>query len=391
MPGSADPGMAAEACPAGAGARGAVDSIFPMLRAGLIGFPSSGKTSLFQLLTSIKDATPRGGKADANVGVARVPDDRLDEMTALFNPRKRVPATVEFADIAGAGGAKAGAQALLDVAPFRNADALLHVVRMFRDPSVPHPAGSVDAARDVRAMEDEVILADLGVVERRLERLEREIKKTNTPELRKEQEILQRCREALEAGRPLRALELAADDAKRLHGFQFLSAKPLLIVLNLDEADLANAQDAVKLAGIEDFLTGAATRAVPICAKIELEIAELDDADRAAFMADLGLHESGLDRVIRASYDLLGYISFFTVGEDECRAWSIPRDTPAVLAAGEIHSDISRGFIRAEVVRYEHLLARRTLAACRDHGELRLEGKEYIVLDGDVINFRHAT
>jgi GTP-binding protein YchF len=363
-----------------------------MLRAGLIGFPSSGKTSLFQLLTSIKDAPPRGGKSDANVGVARVPDDRLDELTALFNPRKRVPATVEFADIAGAaGGAKAGAQALLDVAPFRNADALLHVVRMFRDPSVPHPAGSVDAARDVRAMEDEVILADLGVVERRLERLERDIKKTSTPELRKEQEILQRCREALEAGKPLRALELAADDMKRLRGFQFLSAKPLLIVLNLDEADLAHAQDAVRLAGIEDFLTGAATKAVPICAKIELEIAELDDADRAAFMADLGLRESGLDRVIRASYDLLGYISFFTVGEDECRAWSIPRDTSAVLAAGEIHSDISRGFIRAEVVRYEHLLARRTLAACRDHGELRLEGKEYIVLDADVINFRHAT
>ena len=151
-----------------------------MLRAGLIGFPSSGKTSLFQLLTSIKDAPPRGGKSDANVGVARVPDDRLDQLTALFNPRKRVPATVEFADIAGAAGAKAGAQALLDVAPFRNADALLHVVRMFRDPSVPHPAGSVDAARDVRAMEDEVILADLGVVERRLERLERDIKKTNT-------------------------------------------------------------------------------------------------------------------------------------------------------------------------------------------------------------------
>jgi GTP-binding protein YchF len=362
-----------------------------MLRAGLIGFPSSGKTSLFQLLTSLKDAPARGGKADANVGVARVPDERLDEMTALFNPRKRVPATVEFADIAGAAGAKAGAQALLDVAPFRNADALLHVVRMFRDPSVPHPAGSVDAARDVRAMEDEVILADLGVAERRLERLERDIKKTNTPELRKEQEILQRCRAALEAGKPLRALELAADDAKRLRGFQFLSAKPLLIVLNLDEADLARAQDAVKLAGIEDFLTGAATRAVPICAKIELEIAQLDEGDRAAFMADLGLHESGLDRVIRASYDLLGYISFFTVGEDECRAWSIPRDTPAVLAAGEIHRDISRGFIRAEVVRYEHLLARRTLAACRDHGELRLEGKEYIVLDGDVINFRHAT
>jgi GTP-binding protein YchF len=353
-----------------------------MLRAGLIGFPSTGKTALFQLLTSAREAPRAGGKSDANVGVSRVPDERLDRLTALFNPRKHVPATVEFADIAGVGGAKTGAAALLDVAPFRNADALLHVVRMFRDPAVPHPAGSVDPARDVRAMEDEVILADLGVVERRLERLERDQKKGNTPELRKEQDVLVRCREALEAGRPLRALDLEPEDAKRLRGFQFLSAKPLLLVLNLDEEDLPRADDAIALAGLSDFMSGAATRAVPICAKIELEIAQLDPADAQAFMADLGLRESGLDRVIRASYDLLGYISFFTVGEDECRAWSIPLNTPAQLAAGEI---------RAEVVRYEHLLARGTLAACRDHAELRLEGKEYIVLDGDVINFRHAT
>jgi GTP-binding protein YchF len=362
-----------------------------MLRAALIGFPASGKSALFQLLTSAREAPRSGGKAEANVGVSRVPDERLDRLTALFNPRKHVPATVEFADIAGAGGAKASAQALLDVAPFRNADALLHVVRMFRDPSVPHAAGSVDPARDVRMMEDEVILADLGVVERRLERLERDLKKGSSTELRKEQEILVRCRAALEEGRPLRALELPAEDARRLRGFQFLSAKPLLLVLNLDEADLAQAGDAVGLAGLESFMSGAATRAVPICAKIELEIAQLEPADARAFMADLGLRESGLDRVIRASYDLLGYISFFTVGEDECRAWSIPRGMPAVLAAGEIHSDISRGFIRAEVVRHEHLLARGSLAACREHGELRLEGKDYVVLDGDVINFRHAT
>jgi GTP-binding protein YchF len=320
-----------------------------------------------------------------------VPDERLDRLTAMFNPRKRVPATVEFADIAGAGGAKAGAQALLDVAPFRNADALLHVVRMFRDPSVPHPAGSVDPARDVRAMEDEVILADLGVVERRMERLERDLKKSINADLRKEQEILGRCREALERGQPLRALELGAEDARRLRGFQFLSAKPLLLVLNLDEADLPQADDAVRLGRLESFMSGAATRAVPICAKIELEIAQLDEADAAAFMTDLGLRESGLDRVIRASYDLLGYLSFFTVGEDECRAWSIPRNTPAVLAAGEIHTDISRGFIRAEVAGYDALVSRGSLAACRDHGELRLEGKDYIVADGDVINFRHAT
>jgi GTP-binding protein YchF len=361
-----------------------------VLRAGLIGFPSSGKTALFQLLTSAREAT-RPGKAEANVGVSRVPDERLDRLTAMFNPRKRVPATVEFADIAGAAGAKTGAQALLDVAPFRNADALLHVVRMFRDPAVPHPAGSVDPARDVRSMEDEVILADLGVVERRLERLERDLKKSNNVDLRKEQEVLVRCREALEGGKPLRALELGADDARRLRGFQFLSAKPLLLVLNLDEADLPHADNAVKLAGLESFMSGAATRAVPICAKIELEIAQLDQADATAFMADLGLRESGLDRVIRASYDLLGYISFFTVGEDECRAWSIPRNTHAVDAAGEIHTDISRGFIRAEVVTYETLVARGTLAGCREHGELRLEGKDYVVKDGDVINFRHAT
>jgi GTP-binding protein YchF len=362
-----------------------------MLRAALIGFPASGKTALFQLLTSAREAPRSHGKAEANVGVSRVPDERLDRLTALFKPRKHVPATVEFADIAGTGGAKTGAQALLDVAPFRNADALLHVVRMFRDPSVPHAAGSVDPARDVRTMEDEVILADLGVVERRLERLERDLKKGGSTELKKEQDILVRCGAALESGRPLRALELPPDDGRRLRGFQFLSAKPLLLVLNLDEADLPQADHAVRLAGLESFLEGAATRAVPICAKIELEIAQLDPADAQAFMADLGLHESGLDRVIRASYDLLGYISFFTVGDDECRAWSIPRGTPAVLAAGEIHTDISRGFIRAEVVRYEHLLARGSLAACREHGELRLEGKDYIVLDGDVINFRHAT
>ncbi|HEY2433685.1 MAG TPA: redox-regulated ATPase YchF [Vicinamibacterales bacterium] len=362
-----------------------------MLRAGLIGFPSSGKTTLFQLLTSAREAPRPSGKQEANVGVSRVPDERLDRLTELFKPRKHVPATVEFADMGGAASGKAGAAALLDVAAFRNADALLHVVRLFRDPSIPHAAGSLDPARDVRTMEDELILADLGVVERRLERLEKDIKKQPNPELKKEQEILQQCRAALEAGRPLRDLELPPDELRRLRGFQFLSSKSLLIVLNLDEADLSQADRAVELAGIQDLVTGRNTRAVPICAKIELEISQLEADDARAFMADLGLKESGLDRVIRASYDLLGYISFFTVGEDENRAWSIPRGINAQNAAGEIHSDIQRGFIRAEVCRYEDLLKRGSIAGCRDHAELRLEGKEYVVLDGDVINFRHAT
>jgi ribosome-binding ATPase YchF (GTP1/OBG family) len=209
--------------------------------------------------------------------------------------------------------------------------------------------------------------------------------------LKLEQALLVRCRERLETGQALRTLDLTGDDLKRLRGFQFLSAKPLLLVLNLDETDLSSLDRAVAEAGLEAWLTRTRAAAVPICAKIELEIAQLEPGDAHAFLADLGLRASGLDRVIRAAYDLLGYISFFTVGDDECRAWSIPRRTPAQEAAGEIHSDIQRGFIRAEVVPWDRLMARGGLAACREHGELRLEGKDYLVADGDVITFRHAT
>jgi GTP-binding protein YchF len=364
-----------------------------MLRAALIGFPASGKTTLFQLMTSAKDA-PRG-KGDVNIGISKVPDDRLDVLTRMYNPRKRVPATVEFTDLVAAARTGSGAQALVDVAAYKNADALVHVVRAFRDEAVPHPSGSVDPARDAQAMEDELILADLGVIERRLERIDKDLKKGRTPELEKERDLVQRCRAALEEGRPLRALELTGEDLKRLRGFQFLSAKPLLLVINLDEADLADVGASIERAaektGLTAFLAHAATKAVAVCAKIELEIAQLEGADAAAFLSDLGLTESGLDRVIRTSYDLLGYMSFFTVGEDECRAWSIPRHTPAQLAAGEIHSDIQRGFIRAEVVSYTALTTRGSMHACKEHGEVRLEGKEYIVQDGDIINFRHAT
>jgi ribosome-binding ATPase len=362
-----------------------------MLRAALIGFPSSGKSTLFQLMTSAREA-PRT-KGDTAIGISKVPDARLDRLTAMYNPRKHVPATVEFTDIIGA--ARSGAQALVDVAGYKNADALVHVVRAFRDPAVAHPKGSIDPARDAQAMEDELILADLGVVERRQERLEKDLKKAKTAELERESDLLQRCRATLEDSKPLRALELTGDDLKRLRGFQFLSAKPLLLVINVDEADLADVGAGIarvaERTGLAPFLAHAATSAVAVCAKIELEIAQLEGADAAAFLADLGLKESGLDRVIRGSYDLLGYISFFTVGEDENRAWSIPRGTPAQLAAGEIHSDIARGFIRAEVVAYDALMARGSMNACKEHGEVRLEGKEYIVHDGDIINFRFAT
>src|SRR5262249_27768717 len=374
------------------------DSRFAMLRAALIGFSSSGKSTLFELMTSARETTRAShGKAEASIGISRVPDARLDRLTAMFNPKKRVPATVEFSDLA-VQGRTGGAQALVDVAAYKNADALVHVLRAFEDPSVPHPSGSVNPARDAQAMEDELILADLGVAERRLERLDKDLKKNRSAELERERDVVALCRSTLEEGRPLRSLDLKGEDLKRLRGFQFLSAKPLLIVINLDEAQLtsggqgaARIEQAASAAGLTPFLSRAATAAVAVCAKIELAIAQLDAVDAAAFLSDLALSESCLDRVIRATYDLLGYISFFTVGEDECRAWSIPRYTAAQVAAGEIHSDIARGFIRAEVVAYDALIARGSMAACREHGEIPLEGKEYIVQDGDIINFRFAT
>ncbi len=359
-----------------------------MLKAGLIGLPSTGKSTLFRLLTRSAASTDTAGRQDTQVGVAQVPDPRLDRLTALFEPKKHVPATLEVTELAGHG----GATALVDVSGFRNAHALLHVLRMFTDERVPHAAGSVDPLRDIRAMEDELVLADLAVAERRLERIQQDLKKGKSRELDEEQRVIDTCRAALEEGQALRTLALDSDDMRRLRGFSFLSAKPQLVVLNLDEADVADPSGAIERAGLSEALSGAGTEMVPLCAKIELEIAELPPEDRAAFLADLGVSDSGLDRVIRASYHLLGYLSFFTVGKDECRAWSIPTGTPAQEAAGEIHSDLARGFIRAEVVHYDALSARDgSHAACREHGEVRLEGKEYIVADGDVINFRFAT
>ncbi len=358
-----------------------------MLRAGLIGLPSAGKTTLFQLLTSAREAPRTHGKTEANVGVSRVPDDRLDRLTALFKPEKRVPATVEFADMAAGRG---DAKSLLDVSAYRNADALLHVVRAFRDPSVPHPSQSVDPARDVRTIEEELILADLGVVERRLERLEKDLKKQAIPDLAREREVLVQCR-----ARSRTAVHFARSDCRattRIGCEGFSSCRrSRSCSFSMSTSRTSRSLKMRRASPASRTRGDSGARVTAVCAKIELEIAALEPADAQAFLADLGLKQSGLDRIIRAAYDLLGYISFFTVGEDECRAWSIPRVTPAVLAAGAIHSDIQRGFIRAEVVACDRLLERGSLAACRDHGELRLEGKDYPVADGDVITFRHAT
>ncbi len=353
------------------------------MQLGILGLPKAGKTTLFNTLTASHQSTDKFATSDkTHLGTARVPDPRLVALRDLFHPKKFTPATIDYVDIPGI---KKGESAeSLDLAKLKTVDALVHVVRAFADPEIPHPDGSVDAARDIATVDLELILADHTLVERRLQRLEQSAKRGLNPEEQKERDLLKgTILPALEGERPLREVELHPDDERRLRGFQLLSAKPMLLVLNVDEARVATADPSALGVTLRPHV-----RAVVVSAPIEEEISRLDPADQAGFLADLGLAEPSLDRLVRASYDLLGVISFFTVGEDEVRAWTIRRGTNAHEAAGAIHSDIQRGFIRAEVVLWEDLVRLRTLAACRDHGVLKLEGKEYVMRDGDVAHFR---
>jgi GTP-binding protein YchF len=360
------------------------------MKTGIIGLPQAGKTSLFRILTKAH-MHPRGhGHArESHMGVARVPDTRLDALAALYKPRKLIHATVEYVDVAAI-----GQEALKETAyvtTLRGVDALAHVVRAFDDPTIAH-VGDIDPLRDVRSVELDLILNDLGQIEKRLERLEKDLKKIRAPELAKEYELLQRCKTHVEDERPLRELDLTPEDSKRLRSFMFLSQKPMLYVLNIGEtpdlgADLARAVEHYKLTTVASRPNAAAT---VICGTVEAELAEMSDAEAAEFLASYNLPESGLTRLIRTSYDLLGLISFFTVGEDECRAWTIPHASRAVEAAGAIHTDLEKHFIRAEVIRWDALLAAGSEANARAKGTLRLEGKDYIVQDGDVVHVRHS-
>ncbi len=352
------------------------------MQLGILGLPKSGKTTLFNTLTASHQATDKySSSSQTNMGMATVRDTRLEVLRDLFNPKRYVPATVQYVDIPGM---KRGESAeSLDLAKLKTVDALVHVVRAFEDPEILHPEGSVDPARDVDTLDLELILADHTIVEKRLERLDKAVKRGLTPEELRERQILADVvMPALESEKPLREVELEPDDEKRLRGFQLLSAKPILQVINVDEARAARSPEEL---GIQ---VRPAVRAVTVSAPIELEISTLPPEEQKEFLADLGLEAPSLDRVTRASYDLLGVISFFTVGEDEVRAWTIRRGTKAREAAGTIHSDIERGFIRAEVVHCDDLIRLKTMAACRDAGLLRLEGKEYVMKDGDVAHFR---
>lgn len=354
------------------------------MKIGLIGLSRSGKTSLFNLLTGASVATSAfgGARAEMHTGIARVPDARLDALTALFKPKKTTPATFEVVDLAGI--AKGDRQGL-DAKEFRSADALLHVVRAFEDAA----GGAPNPKRDIGDLETELILADLEVVERRLERLEASIKKKRTDADVKEQGILQRVKPALEAETPIRAMDLPEDEARALRGFTFLSQKPILHCLNLAEGDITRGENIGESFGLEEIAKRPGTRLGWVSAVIEAEVAQLAGEEQAVFLADLGLKEPAITRVLQDCYALLGLMSFFTVGEDEVRAWSIPENTRAQDAAGAIHSDIARGFIRAEVVGYDELIAAEgSMAVVRERGRFRLEGKDYLVKNGEICHFR---
>jgi GTP-binding protein YchF len=283
---------------------------------------------------------------------------------------------------------KGEGSALVDLPALRGVDVLVHVVRAFASDHVPHPDGSVDPLRDAKMLELELILADQGAVDKRLERLEANIKKANRPEDVAEKAIFLKMKESLEGETPLRELALSPEEKRRMRNYSFLSEKPMLLVVNLGEDRMREAAKELEASGLAAWAARPGFLMCPISATIEAELTELSPEEARAFMEDLGLAEPGLNRVIRTSYDLLGLVSFLTAGEDECRAWTIARGTRAQLAAGAIHSDIERGFIRAEVVAFGDLVAAGSFAACRERGTLRLEGKEYVVQDGDVVHFR---
>lgn len=350
------------------------------MKLGIIGLPQVGKTTIFNALTrGHAPITASAGRLEIHTAVVDVPDERVDRLSALFRPRRTTYAKVTYADIGGLEGGSASKGGISG--PLLNQlaqmDGFLHVVRCFEDENVPHPAGSVDPARDVESMLGELLLNDLIMVERKLERLAEERRKGGSDKalIERQTALFTRLHQALEAGIPLRKLELSAEEQRELSSFGLLTRKPILTLFNLGEGQ------APPLLSLDH-------PSLALQGKLEMELAQLPPEDAALFMAEYGVQELGLSRVIRSSYELLQLQSFFTVGEDEVRAWRVRRGATALEAAGVIHSDLQRGFVRAEVIAYEDLIALGSLSEARAKGKLRLEGKDYLVQDGDIIHIR---
>jgi hypothetical protein len=359
------------------------------MRLGIIGLPNSGKTTIFNALTGSNLATgaATGGGFEVHTAVVNVPDVRIDTLSAMYKPKKTTRAQITYADIGGLdkgigeGGLKG---------QFRNELAqvtgFVHVVRVFEDDTVPHPHGSINAQRDIETLDTEFILTDLISIENRLERVQSDLKrkgKAGDIPLETELALLNRLKTALDNETPLRDLDLSEDESKGLRGYGFLTLKPTLVVLNMGD----EAKEAEALVKYEHRHT----KAVGLQGKIEAELAQLEGEDQQMFMAEYGITELSAAKVIRLSYELLAIQSFFTVGPDEVRAWSVPIGATAPEAAGAIHNDLQKGFIRAEVMTYEDLSTLGSEAAVKSHGKLRLEGKEYVVKDGDIVHIRHSS
>lgn len=359
------------------------------MRIALVGLSNSGKTTVFNALTGsgIETAAYSSGQMEPNLAAVKVPDARLEVLAEMYKPRKITYADVQYVDVAGISSDTPGQglpPALLNY--ISTADALLHVVRAFSNDSVPHPAGSIDVARDVATLDLELSFSDLGIIERRLARLNGEINKMSGRERESriaERDLLERLQAALEAETPIRNVAISEEEERMIRGYQFLTAKPMLIVINLDETQLDSPPQI-------DY-PHQQSAVVALAGQIEAELVQLEADDARAFMEDLGIQQPARNRVINLSYDLLGLISFLTAGPDEVRAWPIRRDTPAVEAAGAIHSDLQRGFIRAEVVAYDDLIKAGTMTEAKKQGTVRSEGKQYVVQDGDICHFLHNT
>lgn len=361
------------------------------MQIGIVGLPYTGKSTLFQTITKTHLDPTTLAKAETHHAIVKVPDKRLDKLSALFSPKSTVNATIEFVDVVGLKKGDSGSTQFTTnfLASVKTNDALVQVVRLFANDAVPHPDGSINAERDITAFETEFILSDLAVIETRLDRIKKQVMKTGDEQSKREIPVLEKCHQTLNSEKPLRDVEFSKEELHILKTYQLLSSKSMLIALNFDESQRNDAATTVN--EIVAKHQGKHAKVISFFGKIEMEVSELSADEAAMFMQEYGIKESALDTLIREAYALLGLVSFFTVGEDECRAWTIRNGMTAQESAGVIHSDFVTKFIRAEAVHYDDFIKHDgSFAKAKEAGHWRLEGKEYLVKDGDILSIRHG-